>query len=53
MHRCFKERENVSLSDMHCGADIFGYLSSILLQDINHVLSCGLAIEKGGHDEKL
>lgn len=52
MHRCLKELEYVSLSDMHCGANLFGSLSSILLEDINHVLSCGFAIEKAG-DGKL
>lgn len=52
MHRCLKELEYVSLSDMHCGANLFGSLSSILLEDINHVRSCGFATEKAG-DEKL
>jgi hypothetical protein len=50
MHRCLKEPEYVSLSDMHCGANLFGSLSSILLEDINHVLSCAFAIEKVGDD---
>jgi hypothetical protein len=50
MHRCLKEPEFVARSDMHCGANLFGSLSSILLEDINHVHSCGFAIEKAGDD---
>jgi hypothetical protein len=46
MHRCLKELEFLSLSDMHCGAKLFGSLRSILLENVNHVLSCGFTNEK-------
>jgi len=36
---------------MHCGANLFGSLSSILLEDFNHVLSCGFTNDKAGDAE--
>jgi hypothetical protein len=52
MHRCLKELEFSSLSDMHCGAKLYGSLCSILLENVDHVLSRGFTDEKPG-DESL
>lgn len=52
MHRCLKELDFLLLSDMHCGAKLFGSLRSILLENANHVLLCGFPNEKAS-DEKV